>query len=167
MSSCAKDCNIYVDANGRYCVRDKIIRLTDRPVAIHVANCPAFELLVYPTGDTDDVAVPSGIIINPGTNSLHTPGVYGFPDLSALDGTDAPADPTLHKSICCSKPTEENFLALILDCFVQLKNRPQQVTEKSYCWLSEDADGCVTRHYFTAYTEVLPDGTWELSLIHI
>ena len=115
------NCAIYVDANDRYCVRDKVLRVTDKGYSIHIANCGPLELLVYPTGDTDEMSTPSGITLQNGTNVLATPGVYAFPPFAVADGSVAPADKALHKAICCEAISDQTVSSMLIECLQNLK----------------------------------------------
>lgn len=95
------NCALYVDGNGRYCKREKFFIVGDHPVVVTNANCDPVELLLYPTGDTDEVSIPSGIVAGPGTTVVSLPGKYELPCPEGLDGTDAPEDVTLQKTLCC------------------------------------------------------------------
>ena len=95
------NCALFVDGNGKYCCRDKVFTVGKHPVSVTNANCEPVELILYPTGDTDDVGIPSGVIAGPGMTILSLPGKYRLPCPEGLEGELAPEDPLLQKALCC------------------------------------------------------------------
>ena len=141
------DCALYVDGNGKYCCQDKVFVVGKYPVALTNANCDPVELIHYPTGDTDEVAVPSGIIVPPGPATIViAPGKYKLPCPPDLDGTVAPTDVTLQKALCC-KEIKTNLDAMMLEklCAIALNTAANDadltaIVDK-LCALLEGPDG--------------------------
>ena len=101
MSNKYQNCALFVDGNGKYCCQKKVFTVGKYPVSVTNANCDPVELILYPTGDTDEVAIPSGVIAAPGTTIVSMPGKYELPCPEGLDGEVAPEDPLLQKALCC------------------------------------------------------------------
>jgi hypothetical protein len=95
------NCSLYVDANGRYCCVEKVFRITEHPYTVVLANTGPVDLLVFPTGDTDEVATVHSTLAE-GSTTILDAGTYKLDlDCDALDGTDAPADVELQMAACC------------------------------------------------------------------
>ena len=111
-----QNCSLYVDNNDprRYCCQNKAIRIKPGKCAvISLANVGPVDLLVFPTGDTDDASTVHSTLTD-GVTTVLEPGIYKLDlDCAELQGTEAPEDPAKHMLACCSV-TEKDDTALIL-----------------------------------------------------
>lgn len=100
-----ENCSLYVDGNTNYCCVPKVFKVGEghaAGVTVTLANTGPVDLLVYPTGDTDEVAVVHSTLAE-GSTTIFDAGVYMLDlDCEALDGTDAPEEVAEQMSACCS-----------------------------------------------------------------
>lgn len=98
----SKSCSLYVDANGRYCCTDKVFRVGDKAYTVVLANTGPVDLLVYPSGDTDEVSVVHSTL-EEGSTTIIDAGTYMLGlDCEALDGTTAPLAVADQMAACCA-----------------------------------------------------------------
>lgn len=112
------NCALYVDANQRYCCIRKVFRVGKAHASgftVVLANTGPVDLLVFPTGDTDEVSTVHSTL-EEGSTTILDAGTYMLDlDCSALDGTDAPADVAAQMSACC-EPIGDEFSEAAFIC---------------------------------------------------
>lgn len=96
---------MFVDKNGRYCCSDKALRIGKGCACgytLTLMNAGPLDLLVFPTGETDEASMVSQTLEN-GTTILTAAGAYklDLAALKALEGTVAPEDPADQILIGC------------------------------------------------------------------
>ena len=109
-----QNCSLYVDGNGRYCCRDKVFRVGDNAYTVTLANTGPVDLMVFPTGDTDEVSVLHSTL-QEGSTTITDAGTYMLDlDCEALDGTVAPDVVEMQMSACCHPVTHTDVFEVAL-----------------------------------------------------
>ena len=98
------NCALFVDGNGKYCCRNKVCRIgADQELGITftLANTGDVDLLVFPTGDTNDASAVYQTL-SEGSTTVYDAGVYMLDlDCEAIDGLAAPAASADRMAACC------------------------------------------------------------------
>lgn len=105
-----QNCALYVDKNGRYCCREKVFTIGKGKacgMTVVLGNTGPVDLLVYPTGDTNEVAIVHSTL-EEGSTTVLDAGTYklGLP-CDELDGKEAPKAVAEQMSACCHEIAKE------------------------------------------------------------